>query len=128
MDSLLYFRSVADSATAVTADRNDGPIHIPGGTLHARMFAKIGVSQGSVASSTGSVVFKVQGRFKAVGGTWYDVTPTRTVNLTTTATAAKQMVASLPVESDYDEYQLAADGTGSTWSINYWSRLDPTEQ
>lgn len=127
MDALLYFRSQADSATAVTADETGTVINIPGGTLHARMFAKVGVKEGAVGSSTGTVVFKVQGRYKSVGGTWYDVTPSQTVALTTTAAAAKQMLK-FPVESEYDEYQLSADGTGTSWTIKYWGRLDLTEE
>jgi hypothetical protein len=118
-DNLLVFR--ATGSAAVTADGNSSTVKVRGGTWLKRLWANVVIEAGSVASSTGTAIFTIQGTTDG-GSTWVNVTSSKTVDLTTTATAAKQ-IFSLPVESRYVDYRVNVDGTGSTWSVTYAAAL-----
>lgn len=122
MDNLLQFYSF--TATAITADENSSTKTVRGGTWHNRMWLNVIVRSGAVGSSTGTVAIKLQGTTYG-GSSWVDVTPTKTVDLTTTATAAVQTF-SLPVESKYEDYRINIDGTGTSWTISLTASLDLT--
>jgi hypothetical protein len=118
-DNLLVFR--AKGSAAVTADGQSSTVKVRGGTWLKRLWANFLIEAGSVASSTGTAKFKVQGTTDG-GSSWVDVTPQITVDLTTTSTAAKQIFC-LPVESRYVDYRIDVDVTGSTPSVTYAAAL-----
>ncbi len=126
MDKLLELR--AKDSAAVTADATypAAALYIPGGTKHARMWLNLVVQSGAVSASTGTAVFHVKASAHGAGS-YSAVTPTKSVALTTTATAAVQMF-SLPVETPLEDFLLDLDITGTDATITFFAWLSPVRE